>query len=390
MNIGVDATVWFNQRGYGRHARALLSELVKLDSANQYSFVIDAPVQSGDLPGGVEIQNIHVSSPAIHSATSESRRSFPDLFRVGRALSSREFDLVLFPTVYTYVPVWSRAKKIVMIHDIIPEIYPELTLPKRSARIFWTTKSAIARYQADAVVTVSEYSKELICRHFQMSSDRVFVVGEAADPIFRKIVPPERIQLNPDLEALNLTNFLIFIGGFGPHKNLDTLISVFSKISSQREFSDLKLVLVGEYRKEAFYSTYKTLQQQINSLDLTERVIFTGYLSDEQVNNLLNLALCLLLPSFMEGFGLPAVEAAACGCPVIATSESPLPKLLGKAGIFFDPHCPDELETGLLTILGSAVERQKMGEAGLAAAGNLTWKNAAIELKNVINQVITQ
>ena len=102
-------------------------------------------------------------------------------------MSDREFDLLLFPTIYSYVPVFSRAKKIVMIHDVIAEKYPDLTVPRSAARFFWNTKVALGRWQADAIATVSDYSRRGILEHFGLAPERVFVVGEANDPIFRVI-----------------------------------------------------------------------------------------------------------------------------------------------------------------------------------------------------------
>jgi glycosyltransferase involved in cell wall biosynthesis len=118
---------------------------------------------------------------------------------------------------------------------------------------------------------------------------------------------------------------------------------------------------------------------------LNDRVVFTGYLSDEDVVVLLNLASVLVLPSLMEGFGLPAVEAAACGCPVIATNESPLAALLDGGAISIRP-CELEIEQSLESVLSSAEMRRQMSQAGLAAAHALTWENAARQMMQVIEK----
>jgi glycosyltransferase involved in cell wall biosynthesis len=121
---------------------------------------------------------------------------------------------------------------------------------------------------------------------------------------------------------------------------------------------------------------------------MADRVVFTGYLPDEDLAVLLNLATVLVLPSLMEGFGLPGVEAAACGCPVIATRESPLPGLLGEGGIFIDPVQPAQLEDALRRVLESGDVRRRMRDACIAAARRLTWDAAAGQMLSVIRQVV--
>ena len=118
--------------------------------------------------------------------------------------------------------------------------------------------------------------------------------------------------------------------------------------------------------------------------------MFTGYLPDDELVVLLNLATVSVLPSLIEGFGLPAVEAAACGCPVIATTESPLPALLGEGGLYFNPQQSRELEAALIAVLESETLRRKMSKAGREAASKLTWKAAAQQMVDLIGKVAAQ
>jgi len=303
---------------------------------------------------------------------------------MSRALSSPEFGLLMFPTIYSYVPVFTRARKLVMIHDVIAETYPELTLPRRTARMFWNTKVALGRLQADALVTVSKYSRDGIVKHFGYDPSKVFVVGEAGDPVFRRLDNP---QLTPRLEALGIDAHhpsVVYVGGFSPHKNLQALVTAFANLRPR--FPEARLIMVGEYEKEVFHSYFGTIASEVKRLGLGDRVIFTGYLADEDLVALLNLATVLALPSLMEGFGLPAVEAAACGCPVIATKCSPLPELLGDGGIYIDPAL-EPLERALASVLGSEDLRRRMREAGLAAVSRLSWHSAAQQMVAVIEEV---
>lgn len=387
MRIGVDATCWQNTRGYGRHARALLRALVQSDEENRFTFFMDSADRVEDLPAGVELKTIHADASTVLAASANGHRSARDMWRMSCALSDAQVDLLLFPTIYSYVPVLSRAKKIVMIHDVIAEKYPDLAMPGRRSQLFWKTKVALGRWQADAVGTVSDYSRKGIVEHFGIQPERVHVVGEASDPVFRVLAEP---RLTSHLRSLGLKDnerTIVYVGGFSPHKNLEALLNAFAKLSSQDQFSDLRLVLVGEHKKEVFHSYADTIKNLVTELGLEDRVTFTGYLPDDEVVVLLNLATVSVLPSLIEGFGLPAVEAAACGCPVIATVESPLPKLLGEGGIYFNPHRQDELEAALLRVLQSATLRQKMSLAGREAAGKLTWEAAAQQMTTLMRQV---
>jgi glycosyltransferase involved in cell wall biosynthesis len=303
---------------------------------------------------------------------------------MSRALSGAEFDVVLFPTIYSYVPVFSRARKLVMMHDVIAETFPHLTVPRKAARIFWNTKVALGRMQADALITVSDYSKEEILKRFGGDPRSVHVVGEAADPIFRRL---DRPCPSENLRKLGLDGsrpIAIYVGGFSPHKNLEALVRAFARVAKEPELSDVVLVMVGDTSGDAFHTYYGTIVASVKSLGLEDRVVFTGFLGDEDLVVLLNMARVLVLPSLMEGFGLPAVEAAACGCPVIATKVSPLEGLLGEAGIYIEPT-EDAIVRALEEVLPSEELRARMSEQALRAAQRLTWEHAARQMMDVIH-----
>jgi glycosyltransferase involved in cell wall biosynthesis len=390
MHIGVEATCWQNGRGYGRHLRSLLTALRQVDTNNHYTLFMDTSQGVETVPPGFDIHLTQVSVPSAIAASSTSHRSLLDMWQMSCSMADSGVDLLLFPTVYSYVPVISPAKKVVMIHDVIAEKYPHLTLPSTLARLFWKIKVLLGRLQADAILTVSDYSRHGIAEHLGVHQDRVFVVGEASDAVFRVLDAPT-LQAAPELQALGLRErFIVYVGGFSPHKNLEMLVSVFAKLTSQEKLSDVQLVMVGEYKKEIFHSSFKTIYQQVHHLNIEERVIFTGYMPDEQLVTLLNLATVLILPSLSEGFGLPAVEAAACGCPVIATKESALPSVLGEAALYINPTEPDELASALATVLNSESQREQMRRAGIAVTAQLTWHRAARQLLEVLQRVSSQ
>jgi glycosyltransferase involved in cell wall biosynthesis len=389
MHIGVDGTFWQNMRGYGRQGRGLMSALVNADTANRYTFVVDSTDNLESVPRAAEVRLVSASRPTSVAASADGHRSLTDMWQMSRAMSSRNFDLLLFPTIYSYVPVFSRAKKVVIIHDVIGEKYPQLTLPRRSALLFWKIKTALGRWQADAIVTVSEFSRQALLKTFPLEPENVFVVGEASDSIFRVLHNP---RPTPHLESLGFSarsRSIVYVGGFAPHKNLEPLVSGFAKLAEQEQFDDVRLVMVGK-TKEVFHSCLGTIKEQIARLGIADRVVFTDYLSDEELVVLLNLSTVLILPSLMEGFGLPAIEAAACGCPVIVSTATPMPDLLGDAGLYIDPNRPEELERALVRVLTGKDLRRHMREAGLRAARQLTWEAAALQMMNVIRKVVRE
>lgn len=384
MRIAVDATCWHNRRGYGRHARALLRAVVRLDQENQYTLFLDSTDPAEPMPEGCEVRVNESSVPTVEAASADGHRSLSDMARQARALSSSEFDVVLFPTIYSFVPTWGRARKLVMMHDVIADMFPALTVPKWSSRLFWNLKVWLGRMQADALITVSNYSRDCIVKHFGTDAKRVSVVSEAADPIFRRLEDAAPTAKLRELGLDGSRRMVVYLGGFSPHKNLEALVAAFGRTAKHEDAGDPMLVMVGETKTDAFHTIFGRISGLVDSLGIKGRVVFTGYLADEDVVALLNRATVLVLPSLMEGFGLPAIEAAACGCPVIATKESPLPELLGEGGIYIEPY-EEAIATALERVLADDALRARMRESGMAAAQRLTWDDAARQLIGVIH-----
>lgn len=383
MRIAIEATCLRNRRGYGRHARALFGALVA-ENTHRYTFVTDEDPSTLDVPAGAEVLAVHNAISSSEAIRAGGRRSLASMWRMSKALSRPEFEAVVFPSVFSYVPVWSRASKIVFQHDVIAETFPELTTPALAERCFWWMKCTAAQWQAERLVTVSEYSRVKIAERLGWPASRIAVVGEAPAPVFRKLADP---RLTPRLEATAIDwsrPMFVFVGGFSPHKNLPRLVEAFSRVVSAPPFQDLQLVLVGETRSETFLSGLAALRHACSQYRIEDRTVFTGFLPDEDLTVLLNRATALVLPSLMEGYGLPAVEAAACGAPVIATKESPLPGILGDAGIYVSPGNTEEIAEALRLVAGSALVRARMREGGIAACAVLNWPTQAKALLRLI------
>jgi glycosyltransferase involved in cell wall biosynthesis len=180
---------------------------------------------------------------------------------------------------------------------------------------------------------------------------------------------------------------VLYVGGLSPHKNLPVLIEAYRRLNSEREFSDLRLLLVGDYSGDVFLSAYDKLRATVERIGLVGRIHFTGFVPDEALVDLYNRAELLVLPSIEEGFGLPALEAAACGTPVVASAAGPIPALLGPAAWTFPPHDTGALAEGLRMLLRDPARRHAMGTEGLRRAANLTWDQAAAQVHALFHEL---
>ncbi len=387
MRIGVDTTCWSNRRGYGRFARALLTATLAADRASEYVFFTDLPADEFSMPAGVEIVRVSADVPTLQAAAANGRRSLGDMWALSRAISARKLDLFFFPSVYSYVPLSSSTPELVTIHDVIPELFPELVFPTRRSKFFWRTKVNIALMRARRVITISEYSRRKISEVLGVRPDRLRVVNEAGDPVFRRVPGIDTGPLHQRLGVAPGTPLLAYVGGFSPHKNLVALVGWFRTACERAGLPDARLVLVGDYETDPFFSCYPEVQRQVTKHGLQGRVIFSGYMKDDDLLALFHATRALLLPSFCEGFGLPAVEAAACGTPVVVTTESPLPALLGDAAIALSPRDDAGWVGALTRVLSDESLRRKMSAAGLAATAELSWENSARQLLDVFHEV---
>lgn len=388
MKIGVDATCWGNKRGFGRFTRELLTALIKIDTGNEYIFFIDRLTCGADsIPQCVQKVVADTTVSAIEAASANSRRAVKDLWAMSRQVLKHKVDLFFFPAVYSYFPIFNRTKIVVTLHDMIADHHPELIFSDTKSKIFWKLKQYAAVKQAHLIATVSEYSKQQIVEYFELRESRLRVISEAARSDFRVLTADSRMC--NVLESYGLDKdekFLLYVGGISPHKNLNVLIDAFKMIAVRPDM-DTKLVLVGDYVNDPFFSAYPSLKRQVDDLGLENRVIFTGFVPDRDLAYLYNAATLVVLPSLDEGFGLPAIEAMSCGTPVAASNCGSLPEVLGEAGRFFDPRNPQDIFELVLQILSDDSLRGRMTRDGLERSRQFLWKRAAESTISIFNEL---
>lgn len=406
-HLGIDASCWVNRRGYGRFARELLNAMLACDERNTYWFFLDQDTGQGldDLPRGARPVVVSTSRAATEAASADGRRAVRDLWAMGAAVRAHRprLDAFFFPSVYTYFPVnlplTRRLTPVVVgIHDATPERYPQLVFDGRLPRLMWALKARLALREAAAVVTVSDSSRRAIAEVYQYPRERIHVAHDAASAIFRPFngdfgASTRPLDMAELLAAYSIppgTRYILYVGGISPHKNLGGLLTAFAMSLAKQGpgKEEIKLVLVGDYQRDVFLSSYQAVKQQILDSGLDGKVLFAGFVSDANLVRLYQGAEALVMPSFDEGFGLPAVEAMACGVPVIASRAGALPEVVGDAGLLFDPHQPAELAERLAQVLSQEPLRREMRRRGLARAAEFSWERSARNVVEVLEQVL--
>ncbi|MBA2462457.1 MAG: glycosyltransferase family 4 protein [Actinobacteria bacterium] len=386
MRVGVDATSWLNRRGFGRFARNAVGRLVESDGETDWVFYIDGQSAEGAaLPAGVDERRVTLSAAPSEAAAAGSSRPLRDLLRLTRAVRSDRLDAFLFPSVYTYFPVVGTPT-VVGLHDAIVEQLPELTVPSRRERVAATLKHRVAVRRASRLFTVSEASRRSIASHFRIAPERLRIVPEAPDPVFS---PREGERLTAGLAEIGLAPgdpFFLFAGGISPHKNVETLIEAYALLRSRLGEAAPLLVLAGDLEGEAYLSSAASVRERVERHGLGAAVRLPGFVSDEALACLYSGARAVVIPSLAEGFGLPAVEAAACGAPVALSDLPPHRETLGEAALFFPPTDVSALAVILERLSGDEELRREVGSRGRRAVSGLTWDAAAAELGMLLRE----
>ena len=352
----------------------LLQALVKLDKERNYRVLIPRAVR-GDLP---KQDNIKTFSPWFVSGHSPKSRVFYEQAVLPFSIAGLSANYAHFPAYVAprllFIPF------IVTIHDLISLTHPALCKSSTVMHFKFALKRAIEK-AARIVVPSNTVKKELLRLFSACPSEKVSVTPFAA------VHPPARLSLKAAKRLLNERYdinfpFFLFVGNIEPKKNLPTLLKSFFAAKMKRNFRH-KLVIIGrkgwKYDKEDLL--YKTLA-------MDEMVHELGYVDEENLPLFYRAATALCFPSLVEGFGLPVLEAMACGTPVACSRVSSLPELGGDAAAYFDPTSVEEMSAGISRVLGDESLGEAMRVRGLARAARFSWERTARETMAVYEKVL--
>ncbi|HEB50432.1 MAG TPA: glycosyltransferase family 1 protein [Desulfobulbus sp.] len=281
----------------------------------------------------------------------------------------------IFHSTFSPLPEFGRRPLCFMtIYDIIPVLHPEYFW-QGFDHDFKKILGAI-RVEEDWVITISRSSRDDICNYLGMDPDRVFIACPAASPaLYHPRADGEAVRSVLARYGIPAAGYFLSLATLEYRKNLQATIAAFRKLLAEPGQGEYRLVLVGTRG----WKIDRLLDEILRDPGLKDRVIFTGYVADEDLSALYGGALAFVYPSLYEGFGLPPLEAMQCGLPVITSNTSSLPEVVGDAGIMVDPEDTDALAGAMLRVGEDAGLRRRMREKGLARAARFSWSRCARE-----------
>lgn len=315
-------------------------------------------------PEGVELCPIFSEAP--HSGSPVARFGFfrRHLAELPKARTELKEDL--YHGVY-WVRPWEKEPYVLTVHDISFALHPEWFRPGEA--LFYTTLIRAAARKARKVITVSEFCRTEILEKWDIPADRIETTREAARSLFK---PGKRKRSGPPT--------ILFVSAIHPRKNLGRLIRAWQQLRAKR-FPDLRLKVVGP----AGWAAGADLRA-LKAAVAQGGAEWLGSQTDEQLREAYQTATMLVYPSLYEGFGLPPLEAMACGCPVVCSQTASLPEVCGEAAEYFDPTSEEEISVKISDVLGSEERRRELSQAGIAKAGEYSWARMAEETAAVYNR----
>ncbi len=374
--VGIDATLWRNRRGYGRFARNAIAALVAADPTVRYRLYADPETAPFVAVPGAELRCVHLERRPDVAAADGSSRGLRDLLRFARAVRADAPDAFLVTSLLTYVPI-PGVPLVVGLHDTISHELPELVLPDRRGRALWRLKERDAVRRAARLFTVSAASRASLAKAFGLPPERLAVVPEAPDPVFTDAAGAE-----PPLPVRPGEPFVLCAaGGISPHKNVETLLEAYARLNDGVP----RLVVVGALADETYASSASGVTALASRLGLGDRAVFPGYVSDEVLAALYRRATVVVNPSRAEGFGLTAVEAAACGAPLLLSDLPAHRETLGRAALLFDPLDAGELAARLGELLADEALRSRVAQRCAEAVSGRSWAAAGSALAGLVH-----
>ncbi|MDD4179989.1 MAG: glycosyltransferase family 1 protein [Candidatus Margulisbacteria bacterium] len=353
--IAIDARmVVSRQYGIGRYLYNMLRKLFELDHNNQYSLIVNNDYLA---PLAEKAPNCRLVKTDIKWLSLSEQWRLPALIR--------ELKPDLFHAASIAVPVIQPVPTVATVYDLIHLAYIDSHYLGYLAYYQLILRPALRRTRR--VITISENSKRDLSTYLGVPPKKVVIASPAVEPEFRPIADRGLIESFKSARGLP-QRFILYVGNRKKHKNVSGLLAAFARF---RQMTDRPLSLVLAGRADQATSS------MIAKLGLNDAVRFAGEIGETELPLLYNSAEIFVFPSFYEGFGLPPLEAMACGIPVVASNNSSLPEVVGSAGLLVSPHDPQAIALAINKILASPDLKNDLSRQGIARAREFSWERCA-------------
>ena len=377
--IGIDARFYGPVgKGLGRYTQEVVDNLLAIDDANNYVVFL----------GKENFDIFKTDNPRVKKVLADVRwYTLTEQILMPYYIWREKITLMHFH--HFNIPIFCPTKFVVTIHDLILIKFPSLRATKLSPLLYKIKNTAyrfvlsFAIRKSKKIIAVSEFTKKDILENFSIDSDKIVVTLEGvSERLIEKDINSGNIE--KVLEEYKIKNpYLLYVGNAYPHKNLEWLMDVFYK-----DLGDLKIDLVLVGKEDYFFKRLKDYKVQNESNGDNRKVIFPGYVSDENLQLLFQGALAYVFPSKYEGFGIPPLEAMANNCPVISSNRASMPEVLGEAALYFDP----EDKNALFELIKKIYKNIQIGEdlikKGREQVKKYSWTKCAEMTKNVLEEVL--
>jgi glycosyltransferase involved in cell wall biosynthesis len=358
--------------GAGRYLYNLLAALGQVDGVNDYHVLGPKPPKAQpETPSSFTWEVAPIGGPARGENLEKlvwEQVGFPAAAKAARAHVAH---IPHFAPAYRHMGV----PEIVTIHDVIMLALPEYRA--KASVMLYTQLVAQAARRAEAVITISEWSKQDIIEYLRIPPERIQVIREAAAPEFRRETSIERLRAVRVKYGLN-ERFVLNVGGMDARKNIAKLVGAFAAAYHELREPDLQLFIVGDPRRLGASPTFPDWRPLASAFGV-ERQIVCAPVADPDLAALYSAASCFAFTSRYEGFGLTPLEAMACGAPVICSNATSLPEVVGSAGILVDPDDTDEIGAAIFRTLAAPELNADLRARGLAHSKQFSWHKVATE-----------
>ncbi|MEM2695914.1 MAG: glycosyltransferase family 1 protein [Thermoproteota archaeon] len=264
-------------------------------------------------------------------------------------------------------------RQVITVHDLLPilfwEEYPRI-------RYYMKYLLPVLLDRSTRLISVSENTKRDIVRFFGIDENKISVIYPGVDlDLFR---PIGKAELNR--EEYTLGSYILFVGAMRRYKNIHRLIRAFGKL----KIPELKLLIVGA----RVGSYYQELLEEVKKEGVEKNIYFLDYVEEDMLVRLYNGAIAFVFPSLYEGFGLPLLEAMACGCPVVASNRASIPEVCGDVALYFDPEDVEDMATKIYNVVTNDQLRKRLSLAGIQRASNFSWEITARKTLNLLYSML--